>query len=176
MHLHLQKGCFKRQFKCKCCKLTTGGDTGLLTVSGTISLSLISRMTIYGIIFISLDKESIFFKIFCRSLRADPATKTTDDLVGAIMLWVPRSMWRRLVLVRERWWEGRRPVNLRGRKGLRYCCLDLMAEAFQAAESFGPIFTEPLGNFYKSFVLNFFIWPLVPPPHLLVPQILFFVG
>jgi hypothetical protein len=69
-------------------------------------------MTIYGIICISLDKESIFFIIFCRSLRADPATKTTDDLVGAIMPWVPRSRWRGLELVRERWWEGRWPANL----------------------------------------------------------------
>ena len=114
MHLHLQKGCFKIQFKCKSCKLTTGGDTALLTVSGTISLSLINRMTTYGIIFMFSASEESLSMIFCKSVRAEPATKATDDLVGVNMPWVPRFRCMGVELVREIWLEGRRPVNLRG--------------------------------------------------------------
>ena len=70
-------------------------------------------MTTYGIIFMSLARESILDIIFFKSLRADPATKTTDDLVGVIIPFVPRLRWRGVDLVRERWWEGRRPIKLR---------------------------------------------------------------
>jgi hypothetical protein len=74
---------------------------------------LIKRKTTYGIIFISSARESIFSMMSVKSLRADPATKTTDDLVGVFIPCVPRLRWRGLELVRERWWEGRRPANLR---------------------------------------------------------------
>ena len=63
--------------------------------------------------------ELIFFITISKSLRADPATKTTDDLVGAIIPCVPRLRWRGVELVRERWWEGRCPGNLRGGNVIR---------------------------------------------------------
>ena len=112
--LHLQKGYCPMQFNHKSFNLTTGGDIACLTVSGTISFSLINRMTTYGIIFISLASESCLFMIIFKSFRADPATKTTDDLVGVIIPWVPRFRLCGVELVRDRWWEGRHPGNLRG--------------------------------------------------------------
>ena len=78
-------------------------------------MSLIKRKTTYRIFCISSARESIFNMIFFKSLRADPATKTTDDLVGVIIPCVPRLRWRGLELVRERWWEERRPGYLRVR-------------------------------------------------------------
>jgi hypothetical protein len=90
-------------------------------MSGTMSLSLIKRMTTYGIIFMSSARESILFMILCKYLRAEPATKTTDDLVGVIMPCVPRLRWRGVELLRERWGEGRWPGNLMGEK--HYSCL-----------------------------------------------------
>ena len=71
-------------------------------------------MTTYGIIFMSVASELSLVKIFCKSLRADPATKTTDDLDGVFMPWVPRFRWRGCEVLRDRWWEGRCPGYLKG--------------------------------------------------------------
>ena len=60
----------------------------------------------------SASEESLSM-IFCKSVRAEPATKATDDLVGVNMPWVPRFRCSGVELVRERWWEGICPVNLR---------------------------------------------------------------
>ena len=102
------------KYKSNFFKLTTGGDIACLAVPETISFSLTNRMTTYGIFFMSSARELIFSITPAKSLIADPATKTTDDLVGAIMPCVPRSRWRGLELLREIWWEGRWPGNLRG--------------------------------------------------------------
>ena len=107
MDLHLQKCYFIIWCKRKCCNLTIGGDIACLNVSGTISFTLINRMTTYGILFMSVASELSLVKIFCKSLRADSATKTTDDLDGVFMPWVPRFKWRGWEELRERWWEGR---------------------------------------------------------------------
>ena len=63
-------------------------------------------------------RESVVFSTDSMLLRAAPATKTTEDLVGDFMPWVPRFGCSVLELVRNIWWCGSGPVNLRKRDTL----------------------------------------------------------
>ena len=79
------------------------GSIKRLEVSSYMFELSTSKTIMYGVFIICCAKESTLALTDCKSCRADPATKTTEQVLGVFIPWVPRVRRSGLELVRDTW-------------------------------------------------------------------------